>query len=408
MSKVVSAVVIDRDVDSLKEMVQYIRNFDFSVDVQGVSSNFNAGYEMIYKKKPSVVIVDICGENGADVGKISAIHDRFPGVSIFAVCDDSSTETILSVMRAGAAEYLLRPLKESDLVSAFRKMGRVWGEEILQEEKIGRILTLYSPKGGVGVTTLAINIAANIFEITGKSTILVDLDLSAGDVTTFLNLSPSYTVSDVTVNISRLDRHFLESVVTRHDSGIFVLAEPDKVEEGVSISTRELRKVLALLKKMFEYVVVDTQTVLDSRTMAAVEMSDFLLLPFVLSLPGIKNVGRHLGQFERSLSRDRVKLIVNRYHKKGDLDLNDAAGIINRDIFSVIPNDYDLALSCLNKGVPCSFYDPDSKLNMAIRELAAKVALESGEKELQSLSAVKGTEEKRPKAGILKSLFEEF
>jgi pilus assembly protein CpaE len=406
MSKGISVVVVDRDIDSINAMVQYVRNFDIPVNVEGVAASFNKGFEMIYKKKPSVVIMDICDEKGADVGKIGTVHERFPGTSIFAVCDDSSTETILSAMRAGATEYLLKPLNETDLLSAFRKLGRVWGGEISSEDRTGRICTLFSPKGGVGVTTVAINLATNIFHVTGKSTILVDLDLSAGDVTTFLNLSPSYTISDVTVNISRLDRHFLKSVVTRHDSGIFVLAEPHKVEEGVSISDAELRKVLELLRKMFDYIVIDTQTVLDKRTLAAMEMSDILLLPFVLSLPGIKNVRRHLAYFERSVSRNKVKLLVNRYHKKGDIDLEEAARILDRDIFSVIPNSYDLAMKCLNKGVPFNFYDPDSELNRAIRDLAVQVARETGEKELRPASELKVPETKPSRFGILKNLFE--
>ncbi|MEJ2696237.1 MAG: AAA family ATPase [Candidatus Sulfobium sp.] len=406
MPKGMSVVVIDTDVNSINAMVQYIRKSDIPVDVEGVASNFNTGYEMIHKKKPSVIIMDICGEQGADIKKISTVLDRFPGTSIFAVCDDSSTETILSAMRAGAAEYLLRPINEADLVSAFRKLERVWGLEAVPKDKTGRICALFSPKGGVGVTTLAINLAANIFQLSGKSTILVDLDLSAGDVSTFLNLSPSYTISDVTVNISRLDRRFLKSVVTRHDSGIFVLAEPHRVEEGVSISEDELGKVLELLKKMFDYIIIDTQTVLDRRTMAAVRVSDLLLLPFVLSLPGIKNVRRHLSYFERSISRNRVKLIVNRYHKKGDIGLKDAEEIIGREIFSVIPNAYDLAIKCLNKGVPFNSYSPDSELNTAIRDLAVKVAGEGGEKELKALPDLKEGVKRPSRFSILKSLFE--
>ncbi len=402
----ISVVVIDGDVDSVKSTVQYIRDFDIPVRVEGVAANFNKGYEMIYKKKPAVVIMDICGEQGADIGKISTVHDRFPGTSIFAVCNDSSTESILSAMRSGAAEYLLRPLNESDLLSAFRKLDRAWGGGVGPKARTGRICTLFSPKGGVGVTTLAINLATNIFNVTGKPTILVDLDLSAGDVSTFLNLSPSYNISDVTVNISRLDRHFLKSVVSRHDSGIFVLAEPHRVEEGVSISAAELMKVLELLKKMFDYVVIDTQTVLDKRTMTAVEMSDLLLLPFVLSLPGIKNVRRHLTYFERSVSRNKVKLIVNRYHKKGDIDLEEAARVLNRDIFSIIPNSYDIAIRCLNKGVPFSSYEPDSELNRAIRGLAVQVAGETGEKELRQSSELNAAEVKSSRFGILKNLFE--
>jgi pilus assembly protein CpaE len=121
-------------------------------------------------------------------------------------------------------------------------------------------------------------------------------------------MKPSYTISDVTMNISRLDRSFLQGVIAKHESGISVLAEPQRVEEGVSISGSEIKKVLSLLKSMFKYIIIDAETI-SERTTTALEMSDRIFLIFYLSLPGIRNMQRHLRFFDRiGLGRDRVKL----------------------------------------------------------------------------------------------------
>jgi len=373
MPPTISIVIIDQDVDSVSTLVKYIGNLGDHVSVEGVANSFENGFELIHRKRPMVVIMDVCGEKETAIERITKILERFPQTTIFTVCDDSSSDTILKVMRAGATEYLLKPVSEIDLDSALQKLGRLWTVKSGAEPGIGRTISIFSPKGGVGVTTLAINLATNIYEMTKKPTILVDLDLDAGDVTTFLNLKPSYTISDVTINITRLDKSFLKGVVTKHESGIYVLAEPQKVEEAVSVSAVDLRKVINLLKTMFSYIIIDTAPRLDERTMTAMEMSDRVYLTFVLTLPGIKNIQRYLNYFDKTGAKQKLKLVVNRYLKRGDIKIEDAEKVLNFPISWVVPNDYGNAISCLNKGVPVSSGAPRSQLNTSIREFASTV-----------------------------------
>jgi len=373
MPPTISIVIVDQDVDSVSRMVKYINNLGDHVSVEGVANSFENGFELIHRKRPMVVIMDVCGDKETAIERITKILERFPQTTIFTVCDDSSSDTILKVMRAGATEYLLKPVSEIDLDSALQKLGRLWTVKPGVESGISRTISIFSPKGGVGVTTLAINLATSIYDMTKKPTILIDLDLDAGDVTTFLNLKPSYTISDVTVNITRLDKSFLKGVVTKHESGIYVLAEPQKVEEAVSVSAADLRKVINLLKTMFSYIIIDTAPSLDERTMTAIEMSDRVLLTFVLTLPGIKNIQRYLNYFDKTGAKQKLKLVVNRYLKRGDIKIEDAEKVLNFPISWTIPNDYGNAISCLNKGVPVSSGAPRSQLNTSIREFASTV-----------------------------------
>ena len=373
MSQSISVVIIDSDVDSINSMVKCIKNLDSKVIVEGTATTFENGFELVHKKRPMVVIMEVTEDINLSLERISQILSRFSQVSVFATSLDKSSDTILKVMRAGATEYLPRPVTEADLTYALQKVGRLWLTRPAPEDEAGRIFTVFSPKGGVGVTTIAINLATDIFEATKKPTILVDLDLNSGDATTFLNMKPSYTISDVTVNISRLDKSFLQGVVAKHESGIYVLAEPQKVEEGVSISGVDIKKVLSLLKSMFKYIIIDAETI-SERTTTALEMSDNILLIFSMSLPGIKNMQRYLRYFDKmGLGRDRVKLVANRYVKKSDIKIEDAEKALNYPIFWAVPNDWDTTMTCLNKGITISMGSPRSQLNVSLNELARAI-----------------------------------
>jgi pilus assembly protein CpaE len=372
MPQNISVVIIDSDITSLNSITKFIENLGDNVSIEGTAGTFEKGYELVHKKRPMAVIMEIGEDINLAIERMEQISSRFPQVSIFATSTDKSSETILKVMRAGATEYLLRPVSQTDLAFALQKIGRLRLVKPAEEEA-GRIITIFSPKGGAGVTTIAINLATNIYNMTDKPTVLVDLDLNAGDVTTFLNMKPSYTISDVTMNISRLDRNFLQGVIAKHESGISVLAEPQKIEEGVSISSSEIKKVLSLLKSMFKYIIIDAETI-SERTTTAIEMADMILLVFFMSLPSIKNMQRHLRYFDNiGLGRDRVKLIANRYLKKSDITIQDTEKTLNYPIFFTLPNDYDTTMTCLNKGVPISEGAPRSQLNASLKELSKTI-----------------------------------
>jgi pilus assembly protein CpaE len=372
MSQGITTVIIDSDTESLNKTVKYIKSFGEQASVEGATTSFEAGFELIHKKRPMCVIMSVDdAQYDAALERVKMILTRFPRVSIFAICEDRSAETILRFMRAGVTEYLLKPLSDLDLASALQKLGRLWLATPPENEE-GKIITLFSPKGGVGVTTIALNLAVSIHQLTNQPTILVDLDLNAGDVTTFLNLKAAYTMSDVTANIGKLDKNFLQGVITRHESGIYVLADPQKVEEAVSISAEDVKKVLRLLRTMFRYVILDTEPAYNERTRTAIEMSHLLYMVFIMSLPGIRNMQRYLNYLDNTGKvKEKIRLVVNRRLKKDEIKPEDAEKVLERPLFWSVPNDYDTVMACLNKGVTVSKFDPKSKLNISIRDLAS-------------------------------------
>jgi pilus assembly protein CpaE len=183
-------------------------------------------------------------------------------------------------------------------------------------------------------------------------------------------MNTTYSITDVTTNVTRLDASLLKGVLARHDSGIYILAEPKKIEEGVALSSEDLFKVLNLLRTMFSYVIIDTETGLNNKTMTALKMSDTIVYPLILSLPGIKNTQRYLSYFDMMELRNKIMLVVNRHIKRGEIKADDAERILKKNIAWSFPNDYEAAMMCLNKGVSLSLGAPKSQLYESVTDFA--------------------------------------
>lgn len=372
----ITVVVIDSDVDSLKNIVKYITNFDGHAIIEGTAVTFEKGYELIHQKRPMVVIMEVDKDINLSIERIKTILNRYPQVSIFATSSDKSADTILKVMRAGATEFIPKPVLDTDLIAALQKLGRLWVGKPTPEEQFGKVYAFFSPKAGAGVTTTAVNFAVNLYKQTNEPTIIVDLDLTGGDVSTFLNIKPSYTISDVTINITRLDKSFLSGIIVKHKCGIHVIAEPARISDGITIKGADVKRVISVLRTMYKHIVLDTEPSLTQATRTVFENSNILFLIFVLSLPSIKNVNKHLEYFKSiGLSKEKIRLIVNRYVKKSYIKIEDAEKAINTPIFYSLPNEYEITMDSINKGVPIDEIDPKSKLNLAIKELVKMIEI---------------------------------
>ncbi len=377
MSQTIRVVVIGGDTDSINNIVKRVKKEGNNATVEGAAVGFERGAELIQKRRPMVVILDMCTAAGIIpcLRWIETILHKSPHTAIYVVCDDNSYETVRNFMRVGAVEYLLKPVSDIDLSSAFQKFRRSRVLPKTSDVEGGKIYSVFSSKNGVGATTIAVNLAANIHKITKEPTVIVDLDLVGGDVTTFLNMKPPYTISDITRNIGRANASLIHGIITKHESGISVLAEPHHVEEGVSISGEAVRRVLSLLRTRYRHIIIDTESNLTQTTMAALDMSDLILLTFVQSLPGIKNTERYLNYLAKDgIRSNKIRLVVNRYLKKFEVTIEQAEKLLKQPVFWQIPNDFNTAMSCLNKGIVLEAYAPGSKLSLSIKDLAMTVA----------------------------------
>jgi pilus assembly protein CpaE len=262
-----------------------------------------------------------------------------------------SPEVLLEAMRVGAAEYLPRPVDEADLGAALsRAARRLIGPEAREGPQQGQITEVFGAKGGVGVSTMAANLAV-AFAKTGRSTLLVDFDLDMGSSAVILGLRPRYSVLDVVKNLHRLDRDLLNSLAESHESGLTVLASPVQPGPGETITREQARSILSFVRRHFDQVVVDLDRSISPVTIGALETADEVLLVTTPDVASLNNTKRALPVIERAtIDSKRVRIIVNR--NDDVITTGDVSKTLGKDVLAVLPNEDSALMESLNTGKP--------------------------------------------------------
>ena len=373
MSQFLSILVIDSDHESRAEIESLVRSHGSRLRLVGATGDFADGCRLMLRHRPTVVILGVTQlETGTEqIQKLTSIA----ATAVFIATTEKNPDWILRLLRAGACEYFLKPFDSAELFEALQKVAKNLPVQQAQQtaQKLGKVISVYNPVGGVGTTTIAVNLAAAL-AADSSDVALVDFNLFCGDVASFLDVEPKYTLSSVTNNVNRLDAEFLRSSMTRHSSGIYVLSEPLEVEETLGITSEHITEVLSFLKSAFNYVVIDTGGPLFGGNLITFQSSDHLLFTTVLTLPALKNARRYLAALENhGLARNSVKLVVNRYLPKADIKVADAEKVLNTKVFATIPNEYGDVTDSINKGVPVVKLYPRSPVTSAMSVIASKL-----------------------------------
>jgi pilus assembly protein CpaE len=280
-------------------------------------------------------------------------------------------------MRLGVREFLPIPFDDELAVAVARLSTRMPAHQTRREsEKKGRLICVLSSKGGSGSTLIATNLAVSLARHAKKKTTLLDLNLQLGDVSLFLGLKPRATISDLAKSIDRLDAVLLLELMTKHASGVQVLAAPKLLEEAGLLSHAHLNKIYALVKAVFEVAVVDLPVAFDEQMLATLQHADEILLVTMLNIPSLRNTRRYLEIFWRlGVPKERVRVVVNRHDRRaeGALSVKDAEQALRHPIFFLIPNNYDDVLSAINQGIPLADVVPNDPIVKAFHELAGQL-----------------------------------
>lgn len=370
MSQQLTLAIIDADRVSCDVLVELLRPYSEHLEVCCATTSFEKGLQNIQAAQPKVLLLGV-SDLGQGVEQVHSILTHCPRTSVFVVCNEKNPDWILRLMRAGAVEYILKPVEKTDLFEALQKAGKMWITNTQAEiRKQGKVYSVYNPIGGMGTTTIAVNLAAAL-RTNDVKVALVDLNLFSGDVSVFLDVAPRYTLSSITSNLSRLDASFLMSVMTQHSSGVYLLGEPLEVEETIGITPEQVQKMIDFLKGVFDFVVIDTGGLLFGTNEAAFRSSDVVLYNTVLNLPALKNAKRYMAAMEkRGIKRDSIRIVVNRYLSKADIKERDAEKVLDRSVLLTIPNEYSDVNDSINKGVPVVNLYPRSLVSKAVVKLA--------------------------------------
>jgi pilus assembly protein CpaE len=283
---------------------------------------------------------------------------------VIVVSATKDPELILRSMRAGAREFVLESDHE-ELRHAVRTHAKVQAGG----SEIGQVVIIFGAKGGVGATAIAVNLAGAM-QRRGLRVVLVDLDLYLGDVLSFLDIAGTYSISDVLANMSRLDRDLLASSVTKHRSGINVLAQSSKVEEAEQIKGQDIAALLEFLRRNYDFVIVDGVRGFDELSLAALDGSQHVFMTLTQDVPAVRNGQRCLELFGRlQYDQNRIKLLLNRYQKASKITVDVVSETLGQPLTHTISNDFILLIDAINRGVLLNEAAPRAKITQDIEGL---------------------------------------
>jgi pilus assembly protein CpaE len=373
------AVVDPKDTsrDTLKTMLLGLD----SVWLEAECSRYEFFADVVGQTTPDVGLVALDSNPDKALELVTSLAKTSPNCAILVTSTSTDGNLILRTMRAGAKEFLTQPLKPEDLSAALQRVARQRAGVAGSSSRACRIIAITGATGGVGTTSVAVNVACSLAADESNSVVLLDLDLCLGDADVFLDTIPEYTLSDVAQNIARLDLTLLKRSLTKHDTGLYLLPRPVQLEDARHITTDELARVLGLLKASFSHVIIDTSKGFNELDMHALTEADQVLLVTQLDLPCLRNVVRLMMSFKETNKFDeKVKIVVNRVgYETGQISLRKAQETIGRDIFWQVPNDYRVMVEVRNNGVPLIQQAPKAAITQSINQLAAALSGKSNE-----------------------------
>lgn len=335
--------------------------------------------------EPDIILVDSVLEGKPTLDIIDELALQFPKVSIIAVLPGEDPLKAQQVMLAGARAFLVQPFTQLNLVSTLRRVHDLdlrlrqaipeGASRMAEVSRPMRMLTVFSPKGGAGCSTLALNLALSMFEESGQSVLLLEGKMFFGDLGVMLNLRTQNTIADLIPHAASLDDALIREVISEHASGLHVLLAPGNVQIAQGIRPDDLYNVLVGVQRLYNLVIVDAGNVLDENAVTFLDAADRILLVANPDLASLHDISRFI-QVSRTLAYPAEKLLVavNRVGMPGGVRTGDIEAALHQPIFGQIPDDTPNPLLSINRGIPLMVRYPRSPASQAIRLMAKSLA----------------------------------
>lgn len=394
-------VLIVDDVSETRENVKKLLQFESDVEVVGVARTGKEAIQASQDLNPDVVLMDINMPDMDGIAATEAIRAKQQAVQVIILSVQSDQNYMRRAMLVGARDFLTKPPMGDELISAIRRAGEMAQTERAKAARAqavplagmpgmaasyagprGKIVVVYSPKGGTGCTTLAVNLALTL-KTEDTRVVLVDGNLQFGDVAVFLNEQGKNTVIDLAPRADELDAEIVEEVMVKHSAtGLHILAAPSRPEYAEKVSSGQFSKMLEYLTQLYAYVIVDTAPALTDLTLATIDVSDLIILVTTQDIPSIKNSRLFLDLLQSlGVRRERVMFIMNRFDKKVNITPERVADNLKQEVALVIPADEPTAVKAVNRGVPFVLDNKTQPVARGVQALADAVRARVAAKE---------------------------
>jgi pilus assembly protein CpaE len=383
-------VLIVDDIAETRENIKKLLQFESDFEAVGAARSGKEGIQLSQELDPDVILMDI---NMPDMDGITAtemIRQKMPYVQVIILSVQGDQNYMRRAMLAGARDFLTKPPMGDELISAVRRAGEMAHLErgknaqskvlpgniglpvaptMLPGAVHGKVITIYSPKGGTGCTTLAVNLAIALHNETTR-VVLIDANLQYGDVAMFMNEQGKNTILDLAPRVDELDLETIQGVMLTHEaSGVNVLAAPQRPEQAEQVSANQFIKLIDHLRHLYAYIVVDTTSSLNDITMAAIDSSDVITLVSTQEIPSIKNSRLFLDLLQTmGIDRSHIVFILNRFDKRITITPERIGENLKQEVAVVIPLDDRVVMQSVNRGIPFML---DNKTQLVARGIYA-------------------------------------
>jgi pilus assembly protein CpaE len=342
-------------------------------------------FDVIRQSHLDVAIISLDADPNKAMQLIQQLSGEAPDLALLAVSGKNDGQAILQALRSGAREFLTAPVQLEEMLTALQRLGRtrVNGDASPGtngvSHKESQVIAIVGSRGGVGCTSIGVNLGATLAQDRGRGVALVDLDLALGDADIALDLVADHTLADIALNIDRLDMTFLRRSLAKHSTGLSLLPHPIQMEDASLIREEHLQRVISLLRASYTHLILDLSKSFSPTDVTALRMADVILLVAQLELSSLRNVVRMLLTLSNEESMaERIHIVLNRVGGESDISLRKAEETIGKPVFWQIPDDPKLLTEARNEGVPLVALAPKSKVQLSFNGLARALDGESG------------------------------
>ena len=389
-------ILIVDDIADTRENLAKLIGFEPDMEVAATAGGGQEAVNLAKQHRPHVILMDI---NMPDMDGITAteiISNTVPESPIIMMSVQGEQDYLRRSMLAGAREFLVKPFSADELINSIRHVHELEKVRRARYAPVapaapaggpavgapsgrdnGKIITFFSPKGGVGRTTIATNLAVALHQITSKPVVLVDGSLPFGDIAVILNMSPkAKTIADLIGSFETADSDVVESILVQHSTGIKVMLAPPTPESTELITGAHIKHVLELLRERYAYIVVDTWPSFQEQVITMLDVADVILTLMTLEITSLKNVRVFMEVVEKlGYDEAKVQLVANRNDSSGGIKASDVEASLGRKIPHTIVSDGRTLVLAVNRGVPFVISHRDSQVAKDIFALAQKIAV---------------------------------
>jgi pilus assembly protein CpaE len=394
-------VLIVDDIPETRENVRKLLAFEADVEVVGVAGTGREAVQLAKDLQPNIVMMDINMPDMDGITAVEMISRDVPIAQVIMMSVQSEADYLRRSMLAGARDFLTKPFTSEDLVSTIRRVyrmgqtraatlaaavpaqaqpqtGRGGAVAAARPGRDGSVIVAFGAKGGIGVTAIAVNLAVALHQRPDSNkVIVVDASLQFGDVGVFLNLPPNRNITDLCHTIEDFDPESIDTSVVAHASGIKALLAPPRPEMADLVTPEHLKRILEELRHQYDYVVVDTATIINDGILTALDLADRIVLVATPDIPAIKN-SRLFFEITDALNYppNKIMLVINKIDRRSGITAQMIEDNIKHQVVGQIPLDEVLVLNSINRGVPLMVDQRNKPIGQAIQQLAERVANE--------------------------------